>query len=81
MVKIIWGEIIVSYANVRIPITLYNRYRDMLSSSTFNNIEDYITHTLRVEVAKYNMEQDGEWISKEEEELIKKRLKELGYLD
>jgi hypothetical protein len=53
----------------------------MLSSSTFNNIEDYITHTLRVEVAKYNMEQDGEWISKEEEELIKKRLRELGYLD
>ena len=71
----------VSYANIRIPVSLYNRYKDMLTNTKMKSVEDYITYVLRVEVAKYNMEEDGEHLSKEEEELIKKRLRELGYLD
>jgi len=70
-----------SYTNIKIPITLYNRYKDMLPSVSFDSVEDYLIYVLRVEVAKYNMEQDGEELSKEEEELIKKRLRELGYLE
>jgi hypothetical protein len=70
-----------SYTNIRIPITLYNRFKDMLPSVRFDSVEEYLIYVLRVEVAKYNMEQDGEELSEEEEELIKKRLRELGYLE
>lgn len=69
------------YRSVKLPIGLYNRFKDMLIDTEHKNIEDYMIYVLREEVAKYNMKEDGYELTEEEEEKIKQRMRELGYLD
>lgn len=69
-----------SMVNFKIPKPLYKRLEDA-SIETNLNVRQLIIHILRTEVAKYNAEEDNIDISSKEEEHIKKRLRELGYLD
>lgn len=79
MAKTIWGEIM-EYKNIKIPLSLYNRLEDMLTDNKFMSVGDFIIDTLRTEVAKYNVKQDGIGLTENDEELIKQRLKELDYI-
>jgi len=69
------------YTNIKIPVGLYNRYKDMMINTEYKTVEDYMLYVLREEVAKYNMVEDGYELTEDEEEAIKVRLRALGYLD
>jgi hypothetical protein len=81
MVEIIWGGFMNGYTNIKIPVGLYNRYKDMMINTEYKTVEDYMLYVLREEVAKYNMVEDGYELTEDEEEAIKVRLRALGYLD
>lgn len=55
----------------------YDRIEEIVSqSSQFNNVSDYINFVLK---EMFSSEESGSY-SKEDEEIIKKRLEDLGYL-
>jgi len=65
---------------IQIPDTLKHRLEDMMNETSFNNLSEYIWHLLRKEVARYNASKDGVILSIDDEEKIKERLKQLGYI-
>jgi len=66
--------------NFEIPKSLYDRLNDCVPCTEYDNVRDFILSILRREIAKYNAEQDSIDLTDEDEERIKMRLKELGYL-
>ena len=67
------------FKEIRIPESLYRRLVDHLTKSSFESIDELTVHLLRrglVEVA-----QAGSILTEDEEETIKQRLRDLGYLD
>ncbi len=65
------------YTTVSIPVTLANKLKKKLKETGFKNLSDYVTYILREVLSDW--EKGGE-LNKEEEELIKERLRALGYL-
>jgi Arc/MetJ-type ribon-helix-helix transcriptional regulator len=64
---------------VFLPAQLYSNIEERVKATDFGSVEEYVTFVLE-EVMKE--ENEGEKaFSKEEEEQVKKRLKDLGYLD
>lgn len=65
---------------VLLAAKLYGRIEERVKATDFGSVDEYVTFVLE-EVLK-DEEQEGERaFSKEEEEEVKKRLKNLGYLD
>jgi len=72
----------VGYKNISIPVPLYDRLESMAKENNFKNIRAFIIHLIRETVSRYNAEKDGIFfLTDNDEEKIKKRLKELGYMD
>lgn len=65
------------YTTVSIPTTLANKLKEKLKETGFKNLSDYVTHILHEVLAEWEKE---ERLDKDEEELIKERLRALGYL-
>lgn len=63
-----------------LPAKLYNRLEERARVSGFDSTSEYITFVLE-EVTREEEKAEYVTISKAEEEKIKKRLRELGYLD
>lgn len=73
-----------SKVTIKIPRKLYNRLAEIVADSGFNSVTDFVVYVLRDLVsaagksdARSRLE-DG--LTREEIELIRKRLKSLGYL-
>ena len=64
---------------VEIPESLYNRLEAKVKDSKFASVSDYVSFILR---ERMTIEEQGSKsaYSKEDEEKIKARLKDLGYL-
>ena len=61
--------------SIRIPRELYRKIDDKIAGTSFSSVEEYV-------VMKLESEFPAEPVySKEEEELIKDRLRKLGYIE
>ncbi len=70
------------YTTVSIPVTLYERIKNIIKDTGFTSVSDFVTYVLREVVAMYESEKSSEYdgLSEEDLEKIKRRLKALGYL-
>jgi hypothetical protein len=68
-----------SKVTIKIPRPLYDNLKGIIEGTGFNSVTDFIVYVLR-DIASGGRERvDGE-LSREEIELVRKRLKALGYL-
>jgi Arc/MetJ-type ribon-helix-helix transcriptional regulator len=72
----------VEKVSVRIPKDVYEGVKRRVEASEFKSVEEYVTYVLRQVLEQVNDESSRqEAYSKEDEEKIKERLRNLGYLD
>ena len=64
---------------IKIPRPLYENLSQIIAGSGFNSVTEFIVYILRDLVSSRSVEKEPS-LSKSEIELIKKRLKSLGYL-
>ena len=64
---------------VYLPDQLYSKIEQRILNTEFLSVDGYVAFVVE-EVLK-EVEEEGKIYSKEEEEEVKKRLRELGYLD
>ena len=69
------------FTTVSIPITLYNRIKNLIQGTGFTSVSDYVTYVLREIVAMHEAERTEEPFTPEDVERIKEKLRALGYLD
>jgi hypothetical protein len=60
---------------IKIPNDLYKKIEEKIEGTSFNSVEDYVVRKLENEFPAEPV------YSKEEEELIKERLRKLGYIE
>ena len=65
---------------IKISDELYEKIEKNLSDYGFETVDEYVEFILK-EVLEDKSEGDEQVFSEEEEEIIKKRLRDLGYLD
>ncbi len=68
------------YTTVSIPVSLYERIKDLIKDTGFKSVSDYVTYVLREIVAMHEAERSSEPFTEEDVERIKQKLKALGYL-
>ena len=68
------------FTSVLIPTSLAEKIEKRIQGTEFSSISSYITYVLK-EVVSDAESEDGEELSKDEDERIKARLRSLGYLD
>ncbi|MFX0136225.1 MAG: CopG family transcriptional regulator [Candidatus Hodarchaeota archaeon] len=67
---------------VTIPKTLVKNLRTSMKNTNFTSLTQYVIHLIRKSLADSMDENEGEKAyTKEEEEIIKNRLRDLGYID
>lgn len=62
-----------------LPAELYGRIEERVKATGFGSVDEYVMFILE-EVLKEEREEGDRVFSKEEEEEVKKRLRDLGYL-
>lgn len=65
---------------VRIPADIYEEIEKRLSEYGFDTVDEYVTFVLQ-ELIYEEKGDEGPVFSEEEEEKIKKRLRDLGYIE
>lgn len=68
-----------SKVTIKIPRPLYNTLKTLIEDSGFNSVNDFIVYILRDIVSNSTID-TGDQLSKKEIEIIKGRLRNLGYL-
>ena len=68
------------YTTVSIPLSLYNRIKEMIKDTGFTSVSQFVTYGLREVVASYEEEKQGTVFSEEEKQEIIEKLRRLGYL-
>lgn len=68
------------YTTVSIPTHLAERIKERMKGTGFKSVSDYVTFVLREVVASTGQEKEKP-VSKEDEKVIKQRLRGLGYLE
>ncbi len=68
------------YTTVSIPVTLYNRIKELIKDTGFTSVSQYVTYVLREVVAAHEEAKYSEVFSKEDKKRIIEKLKKLGYL-
>ncbi|HDD26899.1 MAG TPA: hypothetical protein ENF75_07440, partial [Acidilobales archaeon] len=69
------------YTTVSIPITLYNRIKELIKDTGFTSVSQFVTYILREVVASMEREKlESEALTPEDKEKIIEKLKRLGYI-
>ena len=69
------------YTTVSIPITLYNKVKDLIKDTGFTSVSQFVTYILREVVASMEQEKlESMEVSEKERRKIIKKLKKLGYI-
>ncbi len=69
------------HTTVSIPVTLYNRIKDLIKNTGFTSVSQFVTYVLREVVASMEREKlESQVVSEEEKKKIIEKLKRLGYL-
>ncbi|AFZ70780.1 hypothetical protein Calag_1058 [Caldisphaera lagunensis DSM 15908] len=74
------GEQSSKYTTVSIPITLYDRIKNLINGTGFTSVSQFVIYVLRDVVASMEQEKVSSNISEEEKKEIIERLKKLGYI-
>ena len=64
---------------IKIPKPLYQSLSEIIEGSGFNSVTEFIVYILRDLISSRTVQKEPS-LSKEEIEIVKKRLKSLGYL-
>ena len=64
---------------LKIPRPLYNMLQEIIKPSGFSSVNEFVVYVLRDLVARIDEPVEGE-LSAKEVDMIRKRLKNLGYL-
>ena len=65
---------------IKIPRPLYNSLKTLIEDSGFNSVNDFIVYVLRDIASVTGTDTDEGQLKKEEIDLIKEKLRNLGYL-
>ncbi len=68
------------YTTVSIPVTLYNRIKELIKDTGFTSVSQYVTYVLREVVAAHEEARYEEPFSEEDKKKIIEKLKRLGYI-
>ncbi|MCS7126402.1 MAG: ribbon-helix-helix domain-containing protein [Aigarchaeota archaeon] len=68
------------YTTISIPVSLYERIRNVMEGTGFKSVSDYVTYILREVVSMHEKERLSRPFSQEDLQRIKEKLKALGYL-
>ncbi len=72
----------VEYTTVSIPKVLADKVKERMKGTGFSSVSSYVTYVLRQVLSSIEEdEQTKQAFSKEEEEKVKQRLRDLGYID
>jgi len=69
---------------IKIPRPLYNRIQEIVSGTGFNSVTEFVVYVMRDLASvdtRHKGEAEGDSLTREEVELIRTRLRNLGYLD
>ena len=69
------------YTTISIPTPLANKIKDQIEGTGFNSLSSYVTYVLRQIASSSEKDQKEKGFTKEDEEKIKERLRNLGYID
>lgn len=72
----------VEYTTVSIPKILADKIKDRMKGTGFASVSAYVTYVIRQVLSSIEEEEKSkEAFTKEEEEKVKQRLRDLGYID
>ncbi|MFW9827321.1 MAG: CopG family transcriptional regulator [Candidatus Thorarchaeota archaeon] len=72
----------VEYTTVSIPKPLAKKVKERMKGTGFSSVSSYVTYVLRQVISSIEQEeQKKQAFSKEDEEKVKQRLRDLGYID
>ena len=72
----------VDYTTVSIPKVLADKIKERMKGTGFSSVSSYVTYVLRQVVSSIEEEEKSKQaFTKEEEEKVKQRLRDLGYID
>ena len=72
----------VKYTTVSIPKPLVEKIKDRMKGTGFSSVSSYVTYVLRQVISSIEEdERTKQAFTKEEEEKVKQRLRDLGYID
>ncbi len=72
----------VEYTTVSIPKPLAEKVKERMKGTGFSSVSSYVTYILRQVLSSIEEEEKTKQaFTKEEEETVKQRLRDLGYLD
>ena len=72
----------VDYTTVSIPKPLAEKIKERMKGTGFSSVSSYVTYVLRQVLSSIEEEEKSKQaFTKEEEEKVKQRLRDLGYID
>ncbi len=72
----------VEYTTVSIPKPLAEKIKERMKGTGFSSVSSYVTYVLRQVISSIEEEKRSKQaFTKEEEEKVKQRLRDLGYID
>ena len=72
----------VEYTTVSIPKPLADKVKERMKGTGFSSVSSYVTYVLRQVLSSIESEEKSKQaFSEEEEEKVKQRLRDLGYID
>lgn len=74
-------EKVKKYTTISIPTPLAEKVKKQIEGTGFNSLSSYVTYMLRQIVSSTEKEERKSGFTKEDEEKIKERLRNLGYID
>ena len=69
------------YTTISIPTPLGDKIKKQIEGTGFNSLSSYVTYILRQVVSSIENDERSKGFTKEDEEKIKERLRNLGYID
>ncbi|MHA1724324.1 MAG: CopG family transcriptional regulator [Promethearchaeota archaeon] len=72
----------VEYTTVSIPKPLADKVKERMKGTGFSSVSSYVTYVLRQVLSSIESEEKSKQaFTKEEEDKVKQRLRDLGYID
>ena len=72
----------VDYTTISIPKPLVEKIKERMKGTGFPSVSSYVTYVIRQVISSIEEEESSkEAFTKEEEEKVKQRLRDLGYID
>ncbi|MBM4018763.1 MAG: CopG family transcriptional regulator [Planctomycetes bacterium] len=66
---------------IKIPRELYRRLQEMVKGTGFGSVTEFIVYVMRDLAAGGRLRQEGQGLTPQEVDAIRKRLRALGYMD